>query len=196
MTEESKKGRGRPKSEKTVEREAQEAKRAAKYAWLKDAPDYIRDSAELQRMQTWIAAAEANRKEVLRTYKYDAFYPDSQAYAMDSLGDEMLIGHEDKILRREAEFHARFDPRRRKGAQTLQSRSAKNAAALVALNSDLIEKHKRDPRRFSLNRIVQQIHDEWDRVPPGSGRPRRRGLQGDKPSPATIRRWIEKTKIV
>lgn len=183
------KKRGRPPSTNTLEMRRMEA-------MLKSMPERLPKLTEAEKtmLDESFAHNEKIRQEILKTYKHGRTTHDDHAYAMASIGDESLIGHEQEILDADDEYKYKSKRYRELGTSATRDKNSDRKASINKTNQVLISKI-RPNGRFTLNRVVQMIHDQWNSMLhtdkfPGEESLTCRGDGQDKPSVSTIRRWI------
>jgi len=181
---------GRPPSPATLEARRVEA-------MLKNMPPHLPKLTEVQKseLNESFAHDERIRQEILKTFKHGRTTPDSHAYDMASIGDESLIGHEQKILDEDAKFALRAKRYRQSGAAATKDKTADRKANIKKNNHRLISKIQ-PSSRYTLHSVAQMIHDQWEEMTPaqkisGECSMARRGDGKERPSVSTIRRWIE-----
>jgi hypothetical protein len=184
-----KKRPGRPPSQATLEKRRVEA-------MMKNMPEHLPKLTEEEKfkLDESFAHDEKIRKEILRTYKHGITTPDNHAYDMASLGDESLIGHEQRILEADDTYAYRAKRYREKGAANTKDKNYERREALRGINQNLISRI-RPNGRYTLHRVAQLIHDQWESMSPSQKFPgeeslSRRGDGHDRPSVITIGRWI------
>lgn len=183
------KSRGRPPSEATLEKRRVEN-------MLRNMPAHIPplSGKDLAALNESFAHNESIRQEILKTYKHGKTTPDSHAYSMASLGDESLVGHEDKILADDAEYAERAQGFRLKGGKATSDKNAKRRALIREKNECLISRIG-SGSRYTLHRVAQMIHSQWESMSAaqrllGEQDMQCRGDDNAPPSVSTIRRWI------
>ena len=166
--------RGRPISESTKEKLRLEKMFA-------NPPEHIREmtEAETKDVQEMLDNMEETRKEILRTFKHSATTPDQHAYDMASIGDEMMEGHEEKILQRDEEYETRARNFQQSGGKETKSAADVRAKEIYDLNKSLIDKI-RPLGQHSVTSAAKIILMGWNN----------RGIHGEKPSERTIRNLI------
>ena len=183
------KKRGRPPSTTTLEMRRIEA-------MLKSMPKHLPKltKAEKSEFDKSFAQTEKIRQEILKSFKHGRTTPDDHAYAMASIGDESLIGHEQKILDADDEYKYKAKRYREWGTSATRDKNSDRKASINKTNQVLISKI-RPNGRFTLHRVVKMIHEQWDSMLhtdkfQGEKSLTCRGDGQDKPSVSTIRRWI------
>ena len=183
------KSKGRPPSEATLEK-----KRIEKM--LRNMPPHISplSAKELSSLEESFAHSETIRQEILKTYKHGKTTPDSHAYSMASLGDESLIGHEEKILADDAKYAERAQDFRARGAKAMSNKNAARRAAIREINQCLISRIE-PGSRYTLHSVAQMIHSQWETMSAaqklsGEKAMQCRGDGWERPSASTIRRWV------
>ena len=185
-------GRGRPKSAATLERERLETLFAKKPSHLPVAESDL--TRALREAQPYNDAIE---KQILRDYKYDATVPDDHAFTMASLGDESLYGHETMIIAQDEAHRARVSRQRANGAAATRASSMRRARLIINKNLILIT-YLLKVRRQSVSLVARKIQTEWDVITVAqriSGEPNTLTARGDgnpMPSQRTIREWLRK----
>ena len=183
------KSKGRPPSEATLEK-----KRIEKM--LRNMPPHITplSAKELSSLEESFAHSETIRQEILKTYKHGKTTSDGHAYSMASLGDESLIGHEEKIMADDAEYAERAQDFRAMGAKAMSDKNANRRATIREKNKGLISRIG-PGSRYTLHSVAQMIHSQWKSMSAAQKLLGEQGMQcrGDNhapPSVSTIRRWI------
>jgi hypothetical protein len=190
VTAPPKRGRGRPKSAATLERERIEAIFASRRLYLPK-----EESALTKALREAKPHNDAIEQQILRDYKYDATVPDDHAFAMASLGDESLEGYEDAIIAQDEEHIARVARQRSNGAKATK-RNSQNRAKLIIEKNKILISHLIGSRKQSVSRVAKKICTEWVLISVAqriSGEPSSltaRGDGGQRPSERTVRNWI------
>jgi len=169
MTTQSKK-RGRPKTEKTLERERIEE-------MLRNPPSHIRDSKRTPIIFDH-KQAEAIEKQMLKDHKSPPM-PASIVFAIESAGPEFM--DETEIQATVAEYTRvakNIYQGQIAGGKKLADRAAERIEQVLKRNPDIAEKVASGAWR--VNRGAMKIYDEWDK--------RGDGLQ--RPSVRNITRWL------
>jgi hypothetical protein len=184
------KKRGRPPSTTTLEMRRMEA-------MLKSMPEHIPKLTEAQKsmLDESFAHNEKIRQEILKTFKHGRTTPDDHAYAMASIGDESLIGHEQEILDADDEYKYRAKRYRESGTSATRNKNSDRKASIKKINQVLISKI-RPNGRFTVHRVALMIYDQWDSMLPsdkfhGEESLTSRGDGDKRPGVSTIGRWIE-----
>ena len=166
--------RGRPISESTKEKRRLEEMFA-------NPPKHIKKmtKAEAKDVQEMLVNLEKVRKEILKTFKHSATTPDQHAYDMASIGDEMMEGHEEKILQRDEEYETRARNFQQSGGKETKKAADVKAEEIYKLNKSLIDKI-RPLGHHSVTSAAKIILNEWSK----------RGIDIEKPSERTIRNLI------
>ena len=181
---------GRPPKPATLEARRVEA-------MLKNMPPHIPRLTEVQKseLNESFAHSERIRQEILKKFKHGRTTPDSHAYDMASIGDESLIGHEQRILDEDAKFALRAKKYRQSGAAATKNKIADRKADIKKNNQRLIsEIHPSS--RYTLHCVAKMIHNQWKEMSSaqkmsGESSMACRGDGKERPSVSTIRRWIE-----
>ena len=185
-----KRGRGRPKSAATLERERVEALFASKPPHLPK-----EESALTKALREAKPHNDAIEQQILRDYKYDATVPDDHAFTMASLGDESLHGHERAIIAQDEAHRARVARQRTNGGKATKQNSRNRALAIISKNKILIAALI-DLRKQPISRVAKKICSEWSVITVAqriSGEPSSltaRGDGGPCPSERTVCNWI------
>ena len=185
-----KRGRGRPKSAATIERERIDTLFAS-------IPSHLQkeESALTNNLREAKPYNDAIEQQILQDYKYDATVLDDHAFTMASLGDESLYGHEAAIIAQDETHRERVARQRINGARATKQNSKNRAEAVIAKNKILISQLI-DSRKQPVFRVAKKIRSEWhvttvaQRI---SGEPlslKARGDGGPCPSERTVRNWI------
>ena len=133
MAAPQKRGRGRPKSEATIQREKIEALFASRPSYLPE-----EESALTKALREAKPYNDAVEQQILRDYKYDATVPDDHAFTMASLGDESLYGHEAAIIAQDQAHIARVSRQRANGAKATKQNASYRAAKVTAKNKIML----------------------------------------------------------
>jgi hypothetical protein len=183
-----KRGRGRPKSEATIQREKIDALFASRPSYLPK-----EESALTKALREAKPHNDAVEQQILRDYKYDATVPDDHAFTMASLGDESLYGHEAAIIAQDQAHIARVARQRANGARATKQNASYRAAKVTAKNKVMLSEFLY-ARGESVYAVAKKILVEWDYV---SAEQRirdetitARGDGGPVPSHRTLRDWI------
>ena len=188
MAAPQKRGRGRPKSEATIQREKIDALFASRPSYLPK-----EESALTKALREAKPHNDAVEQQILRDYKYDATVPDDHAFTMASLGDESLYDHEAAIIAQDQAHIARVARQRANGARATKQNASYRAAKVIAKNKVMLSEFL-CARGESINAVAKKILDEWDYV---SAEQRirdetitARGDGSPVPSHRTLRNWI------
>ena len=188
MAASQKRGRGRPKSEATIQREKIDALFASRPSYLPK-----EESALTKALREAKPYNDAVEQQILRDYKYDATVPDDHAFTMASLGDESLYGHEAAIIAQDQAHIARVARQRANGARATKQNASYRAAKVTAKNKVMLSEFLY-ARGESVYAVAKKILVEWDYV---SAEQRirdetitARGDGGPVPSHRTLRDWI------
>ena len=188
MAAPQKRGRGRPKSEATIQREKIDALFASRPSYLPK-----EESALTKALREAKPHNDAVEQQILRDYKYDATVPDDHAFTMASLGDESLYGHEAAIIAQDQAHIARVARQRANGARATKQNASYRAAKVIAKNKVMLSEFLYI-RGESVYAVAKKILVEWDHVSAeqriGDETITARGDGGPVPSHRTIRNWI------
>ena len=190
MAASQKRGRGRPKSEATIQREKIDALFASRPSYLPK-----EESALTKALREAKPHNDAVEQQILRDYKYDVTVPDDHAFTMASLGDESLYGHEAAIIAQDQAHIARVARQRSAGARATKQNSQNRAGLVIEKNKILISRLIESGKR-SVSHVAKKICSEWDFITVAqriSGEPSSltaRGDGGPCPSERTVRNWI------
>lgn len=183
------KPRGRPPSAATLEMRRIET-------MLKSMPEHIPKLTEAEKsmLDESFVHNEKIRQEILKTFKHGRTTPDDHAYAMASIGDESLTGHEQKILDADDAYKTRAKNYREIGTSATRDRNSDRKASIRKINQVLITKI-RPNGRFTMHRVAKMIYDQWDSMLPTDKFQSEKSLTcrgdgQDRPSASTIGRWI------
>lgn len=183
------KPRGRPPSEATLEMRRMEA-------MLKSMPEHLPKLTEAEKsmLDESFAHNEKIRQEILKTFKHGRTTPDDHAYAMASIGDASMIGHEQEILDADDEYARRAKQYREEGTRTTRNNKVNRQEVIRGINHKLISKTQ-SSGTYTVYRVAKMIYDQWDSILPAQKLPgedslARRGDGQDRPSVTTISRWI------
>lgn len=167
--------RGRPKSVKTLERERTEA-------WLKNPPAHIPPMTEEDKewLRVFLKSSEEARKSILKGHS--PLIPHSLIYDLESIGHELLEGHEQAILDKYGEFKNKEFIGRLSGSDETASQADTLARRLWAKNSALLKRI--ESGNLTLNGASKIIHDDWVN----------KGVEGRKPSLKTISNWYKRIR--
>jgi hypothetical protein len=166
--------RGRPTSESTKEKRRLEEMFA-------NPPDHFGEMTEAEKKDVgeMLDNMEEVRKEILKTYKHSATTPNQHAYDMASIGDEMLEGHEARILQRDKEYAKRARGFQQSSGKETKKVANTKAKEIYLKNKSLIDKIK-PLGHHSVTSAAKTILLHWNK----------RGIHGEKPSERTIRNLI------
>jgi len=184
------KPRGRPPSAATLEMRRIES-------MLKSMPKHIPKLTEAEKsmLEETFEHNEKIRQEILKTFKHGRTTPDEHAYAMASIGDESLIGYEQKILDADDEYKYRAKRYQESGTSATKNKNSDRKASIKKINQVLISKI-RPNGRFTVHRVALMIYNQWDSMLnshkfQGEKSLTKRGDGDKRPSVSTIGRWIE-----
>jgi hypothetical protein len=170
------KRRGRPPSAKTLKaRQIDE--------WLSNPPPHIKSLTEAERaaFEESFEHNERIRQQILKDFKHGRSTPDSHAYSMESLGDEMLSGHEGKILADDQAYRERAQRYREAGARQRRQEASRSAKQTCEKYKDLLQ--QLEPLGpLTITQVTRRMHEEWDK----------RRNDGDPPSERTLQNYIRR----
>jgi hypothetical protein len=170
MTTQNKK-RGRPKTERTIERERIEE-------MLRNPPPHIRNST-LTPFPFDHEQAEEIEKQMLKDHKSPPM-PAKIVYEIESSGPENMTHAEIQATVAEYDRIAKnIHQGQITGGKTQADKAAKRIEQVMRKNSDVIGKLASGS--WSVSRAANKIHDEWDA----------RGDGQKKPSTRQLRRWLK-----
>jgi hypothetical protein len=170
MTTQNKK-RGRPKTERTIERERIEE-------MLRNPPPHIRNST-LTPFPFDHKQADEIEKKMLKDHKSPPM-PAKIVYEIESAGPENMTHAEIQATVTKYNRVAKYIHEGQiTGGKTLADKAAKRIEKVLQKNSDISEKVASES--WSVNRAANKIHEEWDA----------RGDGQKKPSTKTLRRWLK-----
>lgn len=188
MAAPQKRGRGRPKSEATIQREKIDALFASRPSYLPK-----EESALTKALREAKPHNDAVEQQILRDYKYDVTVPDDHAFTMASLGDESLYGHEAAIIAQDQAHIARVARQRLNGARATKQNASYRAAKVIAKNKVMLSEFLY-ARGESIYAVAKKILNEWDYVSieqlTRGETITARGDGGPVPSHRTLRDWI------
>ena len=170
------KKRGRPKSKLTLERERQEKM----FSEIRKTHPLTKEQKEFY--ETMEKNGEEVRKQILKDFKTHKIIPDDHAYTMASLGDESLIGYENKIIAQDDYYKQKIKKSTARGGETLYEEALARAKSVWSKNKDLIERMNKKEKKLTLNGAAGIIRDEWFK----------RGDSVSKPSLNTIKNWYQR----
>lgn len=175
VTTNAPKKRGRPKSQKTLEKERTEA-------WLKNPPAHIPPMTEEEKQ--WLREFIKNSEEAQRSILegHSPLLPHSLIYDLESLGDESMHGFEKSILDKYEKYRAKEKVARVNGAEETASQADLRAKRLWHKNSALEKRIQSG--NLTPNGASKIIHEDW-----GS-----KGIEGTKPTIKTITNWYKRTR--
>lgn len=154
----SKRGRGRPKSESTLERGRMET-------MLKNKPSHIRTTAkQIKEIEKQLAAGESVRKQMLKKHGSPPM-PEQIVYAIESADPEFMTDAE--IIATQNDYNRISKNIHRgqvTGARTLAEKSRQRKEFIFQKNSILIQ--RLGTPGWTANRIANKLHEEWDSVKP------------------------------
>lgn len=140
-------------------------------SWAQATPNQQR------RAQVLLLSMERARREIVRTYRRALTVPHSLAFALESLGDEAMIGHEYAVLARYRERLSVATRLRQAGAVATRAESKRRAERVMEKNADLLDRLARGT--ITQHGAAWTIYTRWDK----------RG-EGGCPALITLRRWI------
>ncbi len=185
------KKRGRPlKPEKLEALEAAERMRT-RPSWLK--PPSTKKQAELHELLESMGRAES---EILSQYKYSHTTSADHAYAMASVGDEVMVDSQEALLKLDARKMTESFDSKKMGGKAKKDAALQRAEKLCAINKVLLELLS-PIGKLSMSDVARKILKDWSSLDPATllvGEPttmRRRGLAGDPPSMKTIVNYIK-----
>lgn len=177
----------RPKSKKTTEMEAL-------ISMLQNIPEQMK-MTPAERLEVNASIEQGKRIEelLLREYRTHPTMSNADAYELASVESS-----NDESSHLQSKYAKNATKWRKMGAKQTAEKSETRARNIVKNNRILIDKIK-TTKAYSINKVTKIIHEQWEAVSDAQrlkGEPlslRRRG-DGDppKPSPRTLRRWIEK----
>ena len=156
---------GRPKSEKTLEKE----RIAQVLADVKKQPGYKYDGPDID-----FEHAEKVEKQALDQFRPSPAIKKQQAFSMSSLGIETTTEEEEQTLKDYNDTLNTIHQGQIKGAASTKQKALNKSHDLWGKNEDLIEKIKQGR---SLDEMAKKILKEWDV----------RGISGEKPHINTIK---------
>jgi len=167
------KKRGRPKSQETLEKESTEA-------WLKNLVAHIPPMAEEEKewLKLFLESSEKARKSILKGHS--PLIPHSLIYDLESIGHELLEGHEKAIFDKHEEYKNKEFIGRASGTHETASKADLMAKRLWTKNSALVKRIQSG--NLTPNGASKIIFDEW----------KNRGIEGNKPSIKTIANWYKR----
>jgi hypothetical protein len=188
-----KKGRGRPPSRETLEKQRVDE-------LLKNIPKHLTQE-DRDSLDAILSSMEDAERKLLSDYEAYPTVPRSHIFEMASVGDESMIGYEHLILEQENKLIQQAIRNRHKGGAEYHQNTNIRATQLCEKNRILLEKMK-PLGHLSKNRVATIIHEQWDRMPLGNRQPGeefmdRRGLEDSGknaskiPSIRTIERYID-----
>ena len=147
-----KKKRGRPKTERTIERERIEE-------MLRNPPPHIRNST-LTPFPFDHKQAEEIEKQMLKDHKSPPM-PANFVYEIESAGPENMTHAEIQATVTKYDRVAKYIHEGQiTGGKTLADKAAKRIAKVLQKNSDIAEKVASGS--WSVTRAANKIHEEWD----------------------------------
>ena len=166
-----KKKRGRPKTERTIEKERIEE-------MLRNPPPHIRNST-LTPFPFDHKQAEEIEKQMLKDHKSPPM-PAKIVYEIESAGPENMTHAEIQATVTKYDRVAKYIHEGQiTGGKTLADKAAKRIEQVMRKNSDV--NGKLASGSWSVNRAANKIHEEWDA----------RGDGQKRPSTKTLRRWLK-----
>lgn len=156
---------GRPKSEKTQEKEGI----AQVLADVKKQPGYKYDGPDIDFDQS-----DKVEKQILKQFKVSPAITNEQAFAMASVGVESTPGADEQTLKDYNDTLNTIHQGQIKGAASTKQKALNKARNLWSKNEDLIQKIKQGR---SLDEMATKILKEWDI----------RGIAGERPHINTIK---------
>lgn len=126
-----------------------------------------------------LGAMERARLDIVRTYRTAFTISHALAYEMESVGDEAMRGHEERVLAEYAERLRVARDHRHAGSRSTRDSFSPRTAAVLKKNEDLLARVARGS--LSRHGAALLIDRDWER----------RG-QGERPAFITLRRWINK----
>lgn len=167
------KKRGRPKSEKTLEKERIDS-------LLSNPPKYINPLTDNEKiwLKTFLESTEKAKNTILEGYS--PFLSHSLIYELASLDDESLHGHEATILEKFNLWKQKEIRSMKRGAKETKSIAESKAKDLWGKNEKLVARIQ--SKSISLHGAASNIVDHWDR----------KGIKGKCPSVKTISNWYKR----
>ena len=167
--------RGRPKSAQTLEREKTEA-------WLKNPAAHIPLMTEEDKawVRVFLESSEKARKSILEGHS--PLIPHSLIYDLESIGHELLHGHEQAILDKYEEYKNKETIGRANGSDEAASQADTSAKRLWTKNSALVKRIQSG--NLTPNGAAKIIFDDW----------KNKGIEGGKPSIKTISNWYKRLR--
>jgi hypothetical protein len=169
------KKRGRPKSQKTLQKERAEA-------WLKNPPAHIppMTDEEKQRLREFIKNSEEAKRCILEGHS--PLLPHSLIYDLESLGDESMHGFEQSVLDQYKRYRVKELIARANGADQTALQADMRASKLWTKNKDLV--NRIESGNLTPNGASKMIYDNWET----------RGIEGEKPTIKTIVNWYKRRR--
>ena len=176
VTTHTPKKRGRPKSQKTLEKEQAEA-------WLKNPPAHIPQMTEeeKQSLREFIKNSEQAQRSILEGHS--PLLPHALIYDLESLGDELMHGFEKSILDKYEQYRAKERIARVNGAEETASQADLRAKRLWHKNRALANRIQSG--NLTPNGASKIIHEDWGN----------KGIEGTKPTIKTITSWYKRTRL-
>jgi hypothetical protein len=175
VTTNAPKKRGRPKSQKTLEKEWTEA-------WLKNPPAHIPPMTEEEKQwrREFIKNSEEAQRSILEGHS--PLLPHGLIYDLESLGDESMHGFEQSVLDRYGHYRAKEIIARVNGGEETASQADASAMRLWTKNSALVKRIQSG--NLTPNGAAKIIFDDWEN----------KGIEGGKPSIKTISNWYKRIR--
>lgn len=166
--------RGRPPSPQTIE------KRRLK-AMFESKPDFITEvtDEEHKAVQASLQQSANIRKEILKAFKHGRTTPDEHAFSMESLGDESLIGHEEKIIEQDRFYKERALNAQKAGGLAVKTARFRRSQEVCEKFRDLLSRVE-PLGNTTITQASQLMSRLWCRY----------GLTGSPPTERTLRSWI------
>jgi len=170
----SPKKRGRPPSPQTLEK-------LRIQAMFANPPDYLPAMTDEERkaVQASLQQSDHIRKKILKEFKHGRTTPDAHAFRMESLGDESLIGHEEKIIEQDRFYKERARNAQRDGSLAVKTERLRRSQEVCETFKDLLSRVEPlgDTTVTQASQLMARL---WSRY----------GLTGDPPTERTLRSWI------
>jgi hypothetical protein len=164
--------RGRPKKQSTLK--SDETNELLKQV----ATQHPMSKEESDELNDFLEKSEILRRTLIK--QHSPTIPHRLIYEVESLGDESMIPHQDKIMKEYLEKADRVRNGRLEGAMSTSDQSQVRANNVWGRNNDLIEKII--GKSCSIHSASQKILDEWDL----------RGDGKEKPAIRTLENWYHK----
>lgn len=187
----AKKKRGRPLKAETLESLATKEALLNRPTWTMSPSGS--SASNLKELIDSMNIAEA---QIIQQYKYSHTTSVKHAYAMASVGDEVMEEFAETLLKRDKEKREESSINKKSGGDAVKRVAINRANNLCLINKVLLERLK-PIGPLSMSDVARIILRDWEKLDPASLLPgeqpnmKRRGLPGKAPTAKTICSYIK-----